>query len=401
MSEKIHGDLEVVGKTTGIHLPIILVANPVAMQVCIDSGDCVLGQLFRLKSDGTLRRMEIGGGHSIIEKYYNKNSEGYIRFTTIKTSDLTEVRVNSTGATGWCYSVNGGAPAYFAGGNNDKRTIPIPATREGVPHTVDIWPANSTTSGRVGDLTLFWCESNSLTSLDVSGLTALAKLRCVGNSLTSLDVSGLTSLAEIFCGGNSLTSLDVSGLISLTSLSCYSNSLTSLDVSGLTALGDLDCNGNSLTSLDANGSTAMTYFDCANNTLTSLDVSGITALETLFCERNALTSLDVSGLTSLTQLICFDNPALALVDATGMDGASIAHTTTFFSMQFDGCGLSTDAVYTMLNGMLMADPTPSWIILTDNPCDGGSSLIDGTVYTAAQTNALAVSKNYGLAVVPF
>jgi hypothetical protein len=51
-----------------------------------------------------------------------------------------------------------------------------------------------------------------LTSLDVSGLTALTSLYCNNNSLTSLDVSGLTALTYLFCTNNSLTSLLATGV---------------------------------------------------------------------------------------------------------------------------------------------------------------------------------------------
>jgi Leucine-rich repeat (LRR) protein len=118
--------------------------------------------------------------------------------------------------------------------------------------TLRIYPSDA--SGNLdGALTILNCSNNSLTSLDVSGLTALTYLDCSNNSLTSLDVSGLTALTYLECNNNSLTSLDVSGLTALTYLECSNNSLTSLDVSGLTSLTFLYCNNNSLTSLRAVG----------------------------------------------------------------------------------------------------------------------------------------------------
>jgi Leucine-rich repeat (LRR) protein len=90
-----------------------------------------------------------------------------------------------------------------------------------------IYPSDA--SGNLsGSLTTLYCPDNSLTSLDVSGLTALANLFCFSNSLTSLDVSGLTALTALNCGSNTLTSLDVSGLTALELLICRLNSLTSL-----------------------------------------------------------------------------------------------------------------------------------------------------------------------------
>jgi hypothetical protein len=140
--------------------------------------------------------------------------------------------------------------------------------------TIKIYPSD--VNGDLdGSLTRLNCSSNSLTSLDVSGLTALTRLNCSSNSLTSLDVSGLTALTELNCFSNSLTTLDVSGLTALTELACSFNSLTSLNVSGLTALTSLACSFNSLTSLDVSGMTALTELNCSSNSLTSLRAVGV------------------------------------------------------------------------------------------------------------------------------
>jgi hypothetical protein len=148
------------------------------------------------------------------------------------------------------------------------------AAGEAGSKTLRIYPSDA--SGNLsGALNTLFCANNSLTSLNVSGCTALTSLDCNNNSLTSLDVSGLTALTELYCNNNSLTSLDVSGCTALTSLDCNNNSLTSLDVSGLTALTELYCNNNSLTSLDVSGFTALTLLNCFNNSLTSLRAVGV------------------------------------------------------------------------------------------------------------------------------
>ena len=188
-----------------------------------------------------------------------------------------------------------------------------------------------------GNVTELDCSFNQLTSLDVSGCTALTKLDCSSNQLTSLNVSGCTSLTELECRENQLTSLDVSGCTALTEFNCYNNQLTSLNVSGCTALTKLKCSYNQLTSLDLSGCTALTSLTCSDNPLTSinlsgcqslkefswtsgkltsLDVSGCTALTKLYCRGNQLTSLDVSGCTALKELQCQRNQLTSL-DASG------------------------------------------------------------------------------------
>ncbi len=161
-------------------------------------------------------------------------------------------------------------------------------------------------------LTDLLCYENQLTSLDVSGCSALTWLECYYNQLTSLNVSGCTALTTLWCYENQLISLDVSQNTALTWLTCYKNQLTSLDVSQNTALTELYCYGNQLTSLDVSQNTALTTLDCSYNQLTSLDVSGCTALTELSCSRNQLTSLDVSKNTALTTLWCSRNQLTSL-----------------------------------------------------------------------------------------
>ena len=156
-------------------------------------------------------------------------------------------------------------------------------------------------------LTFLKCDSNQLTTLDVSANTALTFLMCNSNQLTSLDVSANTALTYLYCHSNQLTKLDVSANTALTYLSCSSNSLTKLDVRQHTELINLSCSSNSLTSLDVSRNTALTDLWCESNQLTELNVSANTALTQLVCNANQLTELDVRQNTALTGLWCYDN----------------------------------------------------------------------------------------------
>ena len=135
-------------------------------------------------------------------------------------------------------------------------------------------------------------------NLDVSGCTALVKVRCQSwgdIQLTGLDVSGCAALEVLDCDGNELTELDVSECAALVELYCLENKLTELDVSGCVALEVLDCDGNELTDLDVSGCAALEALDCRNNWLTELDVSANTRLSYLYCSGNQLTELDLSN----------------------------------------------------------------------------------------------------------
>ena len=376
--------------------PTISVADASAMQVIIDAGSVEVGQLFKLATDGTLRRFEGGSNSRIIEKYYNDNPTGYATMTSVKRMNIVISAKHDgvDGATGICYSADGGTPVYQAEAVGVSHGLSIPHNG-GAPVNIAIWSATSATSGRVGNLTYLYFINQGLTSLDVSGLTALTTLYCGNNSLTSLDVSGLTALTTLSCSSNQLTSLDVTSLTALTTLYCTDNSLTSLNVSGLTALNSLHCTRNSLPILDVSGLTALTTLVCMGNQLTSLDVSGLTALTQLYCHYNSLTSLDVSGLTALTQLVC-NNNLLTNITAVGFDGSFQAgyHYGDYY-VDFKNNQLTTDALYSTIDQMAVCNPATVFE-LDGNPCEINNVLQDGVTYTAAQLSALATSKSLTL-----
>ena len=102
------------------------------------------------------------------------------------------------------------------------------------------------------------------------------------------------NISNLYCPGNQLTSLDVSGCTALTELECYSNELTALDVSKNMTLTSLSCEYNQLTSLNVNGCTALKYLSCCENQLTSLDISKNTALTSLYCYNNQFTAAEMN-----------------------------------------------------------------------------------------------------------
>ena len=157
------------------------------------------------------------------------------------------------------------------------------------------------------DVSGTYANKQTLTALNVQGLTSLQKLYCYHNQLTELNVQGLTSLIRLECYYNQLTELNVQGLTSLKVLECYSNQLTELDVQGLTALQKLSCWSNQLPELNVQGLTALQKLYCSENQLTALNVQGLTALQELYCSYNQLTELNVQGRASLKELDCYRN----------------------------------------------------------------------------------------------
>lgn len=161
-----------------------------------------------------------------------------------------------------------------------------------------------------------WCWFNELTELDVSDCTMLKNLSCAYNKISKLNISGCTMLETVNFNHNQLTSLDLSQLTGLKGLWCGDNSLTSLNISNCTELEDLICHNNQLTSLDVSNNTVLSYLNCENNKIISLDVSGFTNLTDLYCNRNQLTTLNINGCTALIVLDCNENQ-LKTIKASG------------------------------------------------------------------------------------
>lgn len=188
-------------------------------------------------------------------------------------------------------------------------------------------------------LTTLNCQDNpGLTTIDLSGNTALQVLNITGckvtsldftnnpymtniycanmTTLTSIDVSKCSKLLYLYVGNNQLKTLDVTHNPQLNQLSIFKNKLTTIDLSNNKALSMLYAFGNpQLTNLDLTNNTNLTYLAVYDNQWSTLDVSMLTKLQTLLCFNNKLTELDLSKNTALTGLSCYSNK-LTVLDLT-------------------------------------------------------------------------------------
>ena len=198
-------------------------------------------------------------------------------------------------------------------------------------------------------LTDLTCNSNQLTSINLSQNTALTFLTLNLNQLTSLDLSQNTALVTILChhnllanitlGSNSvlnllhtysnqLTSLDVTQNTALTVLYCFDNQITGIDVTQNTMLIQLYVNENQLSGIDVSQNADLLWLYCNDNPITSLDVSQNLNLTKLYCYNNQLTSLDVTQNVDLTQLYCLNNSLTSLNAANGNNTNFTVFNTT-------------------------------------------------------------------------
>lgn len=88
------------------------------------------------------------------------------------------------------------------------------------------------------NLTLLYCYSNNLTTIDVSNNTNLVDLNCSSNNLTAIDVSSNTNLVDLNCMSNDLTTIDLSNNMNLYSMIIDSNDISSLDFSNNPSIGN-------------------------------------------------------------------------------------------------------------------------------------------------------------------
>lgn len=199
------------------------------------------------------------------------------------------------------------------------------------------------------------CSGNSISAIDLPGLTKLTRMVCYDNVLTDINLSGCTSLTslEIMSSGinalngttltiegygqsgaltlsmanTQITSINVRSSQQLTSLDLTENSqLTSLDASGNTALQSLDVStlihltsldvhGCDLQSFDVTHNTELVTLICNENSIPSLNVGNCPQLETLECNKNSLTRIDVTKNPALQRLDLSDN-TLSMTDFT-------------------------------------------------------------------------------------
>ena len=143
------------------------------------------------------------------------------------------------------------------------------------------------------ELTELYANGNKLTSFDGSKLGKLSKLYLNNNSLTEVTLPA--SLTYLQLANNKLTSFDGSNLTAVSSLYVSENaSLTTLDVSGMSALKSLYALNCGLTSINVGAlTTAKAFINVNGNLLETLDLSEATGLEngTLHARDNNLTEI--------------------------------------------------------------------------------------------------------------
>ena len=201
------------------------------------------------------------------------------------------------------------------------------------------------------ELTNLYCSDNPIAELNVSNNQKLRYLNCSGiqstidvsnnSELEWLDcswgafpASGLsnnTKLTGLVCSSNKLTELNLKNNKLLNYLDCHANQLTELDVSGNLEIETINCGGNKLEELNLKNNTKLTKLNCGSNKLTNLNVSANKVLSVLDCAENSLSSLDLTSLKELKELHCELNQ-FSVVDLRANDSLGVLYLYQFEPM---------------------------------------------------------------------
>jgi hypothetical protein len=145
----------------------------------------------------------------------------------------------------------------------------------------------------------------------IKSFTSLVQLVVSYNSLTTLDVSGMTNLSWIECQNNAITSLNLTGTTNLSQLWCQNNQLATLTLPlAVNTLWGVWCYGNQLTTINFNGNNKITDLFCQTNKLTAITLTPFTLLKQVNFSTNKWVTLNFNSNTKLTSVWCFGNTLL-------------------------------------------------------------------------------------------
>jgi len=236
-----------------------------------------------------------------------------LRFSTTSTSSSwSPLSITNNGATLTYEATNGVTQTIVADDPTFNLSTNTGTVDFAVYDVVDLefinlssYPLSSVDLSECSSLDRFACYSSSLSNLDITN-TILTQLYCNSNNLTTLDISNNLLLTALNISNNNISTINVTLHTELTFLQVNNNfSISTLDVSNCTLLEDLNVEGLSLlTSIDLSNATVLDHFFCTGSGITTLDVSNCPLMEDLRIYNTPITSVNVTGLTILPYFLC-------------------------------------------------------------------------------------------------
>lgn len=125
------------------------------------------------------------------------------------------------------------------------------------------------------------------------------------NFISTSEAAAFTSLAVNSKNISSLAGIEY--LTGLTMINCNTNQLTSINLTKNTALKALNVSNNQLTTLNLSTNTLLEELYCSQNQLTQLSLNYNQQLQKLFCNDNQILGLNLQSCPYLTTLVCYHN----------------------------------------------------------------------------------------------
>lgn len=155
------------------------------------------------------------------------------------------------------------------------------------------------------------CNTNNLSSLNISFNTGLLTLNCHHNQLAdSIDLTNHKLLQNLYCNNNLIPKLVMPDAASLKNVDCYENQLVALDFSKHSTLEKLNCSSQMEDSLFLklqdltlpDVPTKLTQLRAYRNSLFEIkNLDKATALQTLIIDNNLFTEVDLTNNTKLKE----------------------------------------------------------------------------------------------------
>ena len=146
------------------------------------------------------------------------------------------------------------------------------------------------------NLQQLYCRYNSLTTVNLNGLSDLTFFALDDNQLTSISTVGCSNLKTYAAANNFLTTVDFSSTPLLQNIVVTNNDITSLDLNGLQDIWTVQAGKNNLTTFSLSNKNALTTLYLGYNQLTSVTLQNLPHLYKINVQNNQLTSLDLSSI---------------------------------------------------------------------------------------------------------
>lgn len=278
---------------------------------------------------------------------------------------------------------NGTLSNPVATSNYDDTYQFAPVTGNIAGENITVYGANS---ANINVLDLSWDQNSGveakILTVDLSALSGVKDVTLSSNALTSLDLTGNVALAKLFINGNNITDIKFPENCVLTRLEAQNtenageNNMFKVDLSKAPMLNYLVMNFNNknaeATTIDLSKNVELATVLATDCNLETIDVSKLAKLVQLTVNNNNLTSVDVSQMTSKGRLFAMNNKLSSLVLPEKLTTLNVSNNKLTFA---------TLPAITIANAYTYNNQKPMVVEANDGKVDLSSQALVGEVET--------------------